>query len=186
MNCLSLPMWPGSGVIAAMLLLPLGQVVAQQGPIDVQLINRDGQEVGTATLTQEDEGVRVRVQATELPPGTHGLHIHSRGACEPGNFESAGPHYQPQGRSHGFLDPQGPHSGDLPALTVEENGQANYDFTTTRISLDDSSLSNPQGTALVVHAQPDDYLTDTGGGSGDRIACGVISPANQQGQGGNR
>ena len=158
--------------------MPMGaQNAMQMNPVDVTIIDRDGQQVGTATLTQDTAGVRIQVQASGLTPGGHGLHIHSRGACDAPDFSSAGPHYSPENRSHGFLDSQGPHAGDLPTLEVAAQGGSDYDFTTGRVSLSEQSLLSSEGSSLIVHAQPDDYLTDTGGGTGDRIACGVISPA---------
>jgi Cu-Zn family superoxide dismutase len=150
----------------------------QVDSIEVTIINRQGQPIGTAYLTQDSLGVRVRAEVSGLTPGEHGLHIHSRGACDPPEFKSAGPHYQPEERSHGFLDPQGPHAGDLPMLGADAQGNVDdYDFTTAWVRLSRESLLNPEGTALIIHAQPDNYLTDTGGSTGPRIACGVISPA---------
>jgi Cu-Zn family superoxide dismutase len=143
--------------------------------VEVTIINRQGQPIGTAYLTQDTVGVRVRAEVSGLTPGEHGFHIHSRGACDSPEFKSAGPHYQPENRSHGFLDPQGPHAGDLPMLHADAQGNVgDYDFTTAWVRLSRESLLNPEGTALVIHAQPDNYLT--GGSSGPRIACGVISP----------
>jgi Cu-Zn family superoxide dismutase len=160
---------PASSPIAAQ------QADTQVDSVEVRLINRQGERIGTAYLTQDSLGVRIRTRISELPPGEHGFHIHSRGACDPPEFKSAGPHYQPENRSHGFLDPQGPHAGDLPMLHVNAQGNVNdYDFTTAFVQLSRESLLNPEGTALIIHAQPDNYLT--GGSSGDRIACGVISP----------
>ncbi|MEX0617995.1 MAG: superoxide dismutase family protein [Pseudohongiellaceae bacterium] len=148
---------------------------AQTDAVDVEIIDREGNRIGTAQLTRAEEGVRVQVDASGLSPGKHGLHIHARGACEPGTFESAGPHYQPEAGDHGFLNEEGPHSGDLPELNADENGEVkDYDITTNRVELHENSLLHSQGTALLIHAEADDYLTGTGGGSGDRIACGVI------------
>ena len=37
------------------------------------------------------------------------------------------------------------------------------------------SLFDADGTAIVVHAAPDDFQTDPSGNSGPRIACGVAT-----------
>lgn len=149
---------------------------AGKDAVEVSLIDRNGKQVGEATLSQTSNGVKVAVDTSGLPSGGHGLHIHSKGACEPPAFESAGAHYQPNNRSHGFLDSEGPHAGDLPTLEVRADGRSvDYEYTTDRVALTKDSLLKPDGSSLVIHAKPDDYLTDTGGGTGDRIACGVIS-----------
>lgn len=153
-------------------------------PVEVQIIDRNGKNIGTAqftqaqSTTQESSGVRIQIRVSGLPPGKHGLHIHSSGACKPPAFKSAGSHFSPQNHKHGFLNSDGPHEGDLPMLDVNSDGRvAAYDFTTTRISLSRDSLLQSEGTSLVIHDKPDDYLTGTGGGTGDRIACGIIHPA---------
>lgn len=155
--------------------------LAQPQSVQVTLTDRQGQRVGTATLTPQQEAVEVSIQVSGLSPGEHGVHIHSTGACEPPDFKSAGPHFSPDDSSHGFLDQNGPHAGDLPMLSIgEQGGVTSYAFKTSRVSLDKQSLLDPDGSSLIIHAKPDDYYTDTGGGTGDRIICGVISPAPSQ------
>src|SRR5690349_6599595 len=67
-------------------------------------------------------GVTFRVEATGLPHGIHGIHVHSVGRCEGPDFASAGPHWNPAGRKHGLSNPAGPHAGDLPNVEVAANG----------------------------------------------------------------
>lgn len=168
-----------SSVVLTFLALSATPLAAQ--PVDVTIIDRNGENIGTAQLTQEQSGVRIQLDTSGLSPGKHGLHIHSAGVCEPPAFKSAGPHYSPENHSHGFLDSDGPHAGDLPMLNVDSNGKVtDYDFTTDRVSLSRDSLLHAKGSSLIIHAKADDYLTDTGGGTGDRIACGVIFPAEGQ------
>jgi plastocyanin len=38
----------------------------------------------------------------------------------------------------------------------------------------ENSLAGANGSALVIHVDPDDLATDPDGASGDRIACGVL------------
>ncbi|HEY7529169.1 MAG TPA: superoxide dismutase family protein [Gemmatimonadota bacterium] len=140
------------------------------------LRNAAGQEVGTATLVEEGDRVRVEVDVSGLPAGEHGIHVHQTGACEPPSFESAGEHVNPESRQHGLENPQGPHAGDLPNLEVGQDGRGRLDTATDRLSLS-GGPANPldaDGSALVVHAGRDDQRTDPSGNSGDRIACGVI------------
>ena len=105
----------------------------------------------------------------------HGLHIHTVGACTP-DFAAVGGHFNPTTAQHGLDNPNGPHAGDLPNLEIDADGNGTYEATTTLVTLDqgDNSLFDSDGSALVIHAAPDDLVTDPSGNSGDRIACGVI------------
>jgi Cu-Zn family superoxide dismutase len=142
-----------------------------------QLVDASGAELGTATLTQEREFVRLAVNARGLPPGQHGLHLHARGVCTPPDFSSAGPHYNPTGRQHGHRNPMGAHAGDFSNLEVFPDGRAQYDRLIGQLSLVGVGAVLPDSTALVIHAQPDDEMTDPTGNSGARIACGVFRAA---------
>lgn len=164
---------------AAVLLCGCATMKAQTEPMSAgaQLKDKDGKDVGVATLIQTDEGVRIAVTGYRLPPGTHGLHIHAVGLCEPPEFTSAGGHFNPTGKQHGRMNPAGPHAGDLPNLVVAASGEAGLDVTTKAVTLGPgpTSLFLDKGTSLVIHASPDDEKTDPAGNSGARIACGVIT-----------
>ncbi len=138
-----------------------------------------GTEVGTVTLTQVGDGVSVTGGLTGIMPGTHGIHIHAVGRCEP-PFESAGPHWNPTSRQHGLENPQGPHLGDLPSVTIDAAGTGSLKGTTRGGSVGrDNALLDADGASIVLHADPDDNRTDPSGNSGRRIACGVIQQARQ-------
>ena len=163
---------------AAAMLAGCASMPGDDGPrsAGATLKDKDGKEVGVATFIETPEGVRVAVTGYRLPPGSHGLHIHEVGLCEPPDFESAGAHFNPGGKEHGRMNPAGPHAGDLPNLVVAATGQAGIDITTKAFTLSPgprSLLGKP--TALVVHANSDDEKTDPSGNSGSRIGCGVIS-----------
>lgn len=139
-------------------------------------INAQGQPAGTATLTSlGDGGVFISAQLRSLPEGTHAMHIHAVGRCEP-PFESAGGHYNPVQRQHGFLAPDGQHNGDLPNITVRSDGTASAEVVAWMVTLRGGAapLFDDDGSALVVHAGVDDYRTDPSGNAGPRIACGVV------------
>jgi len=152
---------------------------AEKEPVTAgaSLKDKEGKDVGVATLIQMPEGVRVAVTGYRLPPGTHGLHIHAVAQCQPPDFASAGGHFNPAGKQHGQLNPAGPHAGDLPNLVVAESGEGGIDITTKAVALDPgpTSLLEGKGTSIVIHAAPDDEKTDPTGNSGARIACGVIA-----------
>lgn len=135
-----------------------------------------GKEVGAATFTRGEGGVKVDVKVAGLTPGKHGIHIHAVGKCEGPEFKSAGGHFNPFGKKHGLRNPEGLHAGDLPNLEVGKDGKARATFIAKGATLGEGegSLFGPEGTALVIHADPDDEKTDPAGASGARIACGVI------------
>jgi superoxide dismutase, Cu-Zn family len=158
-------------------LLTIPLVVAAEGPSGKAVLkDAEGKEVGTATFTPTAGGVKVQVRVAHLPPGNHGIHIHAMAKCEPPEFKSAGGHFNPAGKKHGLHNPEGAHAGDMPNLTVGRNGEAKATITAKGATLGegDGSLFGPDGTALVIHADPDDEKTDPAGNSGARIACGVI------------
>jgi superoxide dismutase, Cu-Zn family len=144
-----------------------------------ELTNTSGQSVGTARFTQAGNVVRILVEAKGLPPGPHGAHVHAVGKCDPPDFNSAGPHFNPTNKQHGALNPQGSHAGDLPNLTVGPDGTGRMETTTEQLSLGSgpSSVWDADGSALVVHANADDFKTDPTGNSGARVACGVLVKA---------
>jgi superoxide dismutase, Cu-Zn family len=153
-------------------------VLGQSKPpsVHADIINAQGQKIGTAAFAQTHAGVRIQVNVAQLPPGTHGIHIHTVGKCEPPAFTTAGGHFNPDNKKHGKDNPEGPHAGDLVNLEVGANGTAKTTFVDSAVTLGDgpNSLFHEGGTALVIHEKADDYKTDPAGNSGARIACGVI------------
>jgi superoxide dismutase, Cu-Zn family len=165
---------PGSGQIEEAPAVPLGAA--------------DGKVLGEIAAGDSAEGAVLKLTAQGLPPGTHGVHIHDVGLCEAPSFESAGPHWNPENKEHGLQNPQGPHRGDLPNLTVGNDGRAEVTMTVQGSNLSGSraygfsnTILDENGAALVIHAGADDFKTDPSGNSGDRIACAVLgAPAASQ------
>lgn len=146
--------------------------------LTVEMMDSDGNAIGTAELSEEDAGVKVALEVEGLEEGMHGIHFHETGMCEGPDFETAGGHFNPADAMHGMDNPDGPHAGDLPNIEASSDGTASQEFTAENVTLaigEENSLLKEGGTALVIHAAEDDQTTDPSGDSGDRIACGVVT-----------
>lgn len=159
---------------------PSKEVVAEDIPsVEVELMDREGVSVGMAFLKELDKGVEIVVEASHLPEGLHGFHVHENGVCDTPTFETAGGHFNPTDKEHGFDNPKGPHAGDVHNLDVQADGSVQQTFYNEAVTLKQgkaNSLMHEAGTSLIIHADPDDYVSQPAGNAGDRIACGVIYP----------
>lgn len=140
------------------------------------LLSADGSISGNAIIAAERGNLELVVEAANLSAGEHGAHLHMIGSCVPRDFSSAGGHLNPFSRMHGRLNPQGSHAGDLPNISIgaDGKGELRVGLPGTREELE-PLLFDADGTAIVIHAGPDDYRTDPSGNSGGRIACGVFA-----------
>ena len=170
---------------ALTLLMLLGAAYTAWGQtleVPMQLLNTNGdtKSIGTITVTSAGEDVTFTPNLNDLPPGTHGFHVHEKPSCDAAPDPQTGKLTQGQAAG-GHLDPEktnrheGPagkgHTGDLPALNVDADGNATTPVNAMRLK-----ISDLQGHALVIHAGGDNYSDSPQklGGGGPRIACGVI------------
>lgn len=171
--------WRASGLVVLLSLNGCATVTSPSGGATASAELRDAHDkvVGQAGFTEVAGGVRVLLEAKGLPPGDKAVHLHAVGKCEPPAFESAGAHFNPSNKQHGLLNSAGSHAGDLPNFTIAADGAGRLETFSERITLGtgETSLFGADGTAVVVHAGPDDFQTDPAGNSGPRIACGVVT-----------
>jgi Cu-Zn family superoxide dismutase len=145
------------------------------------LLNPEGKKIGIATLTEGPEGVTIVAHVHSLTPGPHAFHIHSVGKAEAPSFKSSGGHFNPYGKAHGLKNPNGRHAGDLPNLQVGPDGVGTTVMLASLVTLGEgvNGLFDEDGSALVIHAGPDDNNPgddpqNKAGNAGARVACGVI------------
>ncbi|MDX1630465.1 MAG: superoxide dismutase family protein [Thermoanaerobaculia bacterium] len=148
----------------------------EPGTAAVQLMDREGTEVGMVTFTGQDGSVQVVASLEGLEPGQHGFHIHETGDCSADDFTSAGGHFNPTGVEHGCPGDEVHHAGDLGNVEIVEDGTGNLDVTSSMISLGQGP-SSVLGRAVVVHQGEDDCTSQPSGAAGPRVACGVIEEA---------
>ncbi len=160
---------------------PVGTAGAREVPemASAALVDANGRGVGQARFQETPHGVLMTLELRNATPGVHGLHVHDVGRCDAPKFDSAGGHFNPDRRAHGFLNPSGPHAGDLPNIYVPSSTELSLDYLIPDVTLTSASRSllDANGSALVIHADKDDYVTDPAGMTGDRLACGVITGA---------
>lgn len=144
------------------------------------MLDSAGREAGRIRLTETPgtPGVTYTIEVERAATtGQHGIHFHSVGVCDAATkFAGAGGHFNPGSRRHGLSSPDGPHAGDLEALTIDSFGHGSFTATDPRVTLSPgpNSLLDADGSAIVLHALPDDQRTDPSGNSGARLLCGVI------------
>ena len=129
---------------------------------------------GTVTFTEVEGGIRVDAHLTGLIPGSHGFHIHEKGDCSAPDASSAGAHFNPAKHKHGDPHQGEHHLGDMPALVADSQGNADLTTTLSGLTLTEGEAA-VVGHSVIVHADPDDYVTQPTGNSGVRVSCGIIS-----------
>jgi len=140
--------------------------------IEVIMKNNEGKILGSISLFQKFSGVLFRIDLHSLPPGSHGFHVHEIGLCED-NFKTAGPHFNPEMNEHGFENSSG-HAGAMVNIFTYANGEVKADIFNHKVNIMGSNENSILGRSLIIHEDPDDYLSQPSGAAGARIACGQI------------
>ncbi|MFD0859764.1 superoxide dismutase family protein [Roseovarius aquimarinus] len=159
---------------ATALALGLAAPAAADSAAMASLNTADGQPAGTVQIRDANGGTLFHAELSGLAPGWHSFHVHETGSCEDG-FKAAGGHYAPDGNGHGLMAEDGAHAGDLPNIYVHETGEAKAEFYSARLTVmeGDAPLMDEEGSAIMIHAQPDTHQSEAE--AGDRVACGVIT-----------
>jgi len=163
--------------ITAALVISSAFSASAQKTVKVDMHDGMGNSVGTAELSPAAKGVSIRLNLMNLPAGPHGIHVHAVAKCEGPAFTTAGGHLNPDMKHHGLDNPDGPHAGDMPNITVGADGTAKATVVAPGVTMGDgaNSIFTGGGTALVIHAMVDDQKSDPAGMAGARIACGTIT-----------
>jgi Cu-Zn family superoxide dismutase len=140
-----------------------------------------GKVIAKARFTQAPRGVLLSLEVVDAPPGPHAFHVHEKGVCDvKEKFKTAGGHFNPTNRKHGFLASEGKHCGDMPNVEVPASGKMTTEFFLEDLTLEPgqkTSLFDADGSALVLHEKGDDHRSDPTGEAGGRMACGVVEAA---------
>jgi Cu-Zn family superoxide dismutase len=140
-----------------------------------EVLGKDGKKIGEITLTGAPKGTLLDIEIApgSLPAGKHGLHFHDAADCsDVGEYKKSGSHAGHADGKHGLLNPDGPEPGDLPNLIVLGDGSAQAGLYTGLIKLDE--LKDANGSALIIHADKDDHMSQPIGKAGARISCAAI------------
>lgn len=161
---------------ACLLLAACASAAAAQVPerssYRVMLKTNAGADAGTVLLVPAPRGMLLRVDAKGLSPGWHAIHIHEKGDCSDSAFKAAGAHLHGGAASvHGLLNPRANDAGDLPNIHVAADGTAQAELFSALLT--PAGVGDADGSAVIIHANPDDHRSQPIGGAGDRVACGV-------------
>lgn len=163
-------------LLAALGIATQGDAFAQE-TARAGFIDPKGKDAGSARLTRTPGGVLIELDLSGMPPGEHAFHVHEKGRCDGADgFKSAGDHYAPTRKAHGVKAQGGPHAGDMPNQFVGNDGRLRAHVVNPDVipGPGNATLFDADGSALVIHAKPDDYRSQPSGDAGDRIACAVV------------
>jgi Cu-Zn family superoxide dismutase len=157
---------------------PAAPAPAPKPTAQATLKDSSGKVIATARFTQGPRGVLLALDVVDAPPGPHAFHVHEKGVCDAKEgFKSAGGHFNPTQKKHGFLASEGRHCGDMPNVEIPASGKVQTEFFLEDLTLNPgvaTSLFDADGSALVLHVKGDDYRSDPTGEAGGRMACGVV------------
>lgn len=158
------------------LMLANAALAQEEATATASFVDAEGEAAGSAELWQiQSGGVLIRIEVTGLPEDSWvAFHVHETGSCDhTTGHESAGGHFNPGSKEHGYKAANGPHAGDMPNQYVPADGVLRAEVFNPAVTLAEGD-TGIRGRALMVHAAADDYESQPSGDAGDRLACAVI------------
>lgn len=167
-------------VVNVLILVFVSPIFASEITIKMKLIDGEdkGKAIGTIKASESTDGLGLDINLHDLPPGSHGIHLHQKPNCGPADKKgksvaglAAGGHFDPNNTNKHLGPYKRGHRGDIPTLNVDKNGKATKGLLAPLLRLKDL-----KGRSLVIHKYGDNYSDKPKslGGGGPRIACGVI------------
>lgn len=165
-------------ILTALSMLAMATAASAQEPATAaaSFVDAKGEANGSAEISSPPAGgVFMKIEVTGLPAGQWvAFHVHETGSCDHATgHESAGGHFNPGSREHGYLAANGPHAGDMPNQYVPADGTLRAEVYNPAVTLAEGD-TGIRGRALMIHAKGDDYQSQPSGNAGDRLACAVI------------
>lgn len=167
-------------VIASCATVKTAKTVAVSEVLTADLARADGSWAGVVTISRRSDGTFLSLAGEAPAAGTFGMHIHAVGKCEGPAFNSAGPHWNPAMKQHGFENPMGAHGGDLPNVVAGADKKITLEHKMSDFVMEGAGgIIDADGAAFIIHEKADDYKTDPSGDSGKRIICGALKSGNR-------
>lgn len=167
-------------LIASCATMKTSKTTAVSEVITADLARADGSWAGVVTISKRSDGTFLSLAGEAQKEGTFGMHIHAVGKCAGPDFASAGPHWNPAMKQHGFENPMGAHGGDLPNVVAGADKKIALEYKMSDFTLEGADgIIDADGAAFIIHEKADDYKTDPSGDSGKRIICGVLKSGNR-------
>lgn len=161
-------------LLLSFLMINYSIAAKKSSEAEADLTSLSNKNINAVVLFKDtSEGLRITAHATGLTPNsTHGFHIHEVGKCEGPEYKTAGDHFNPTKMKHGAPESEKSHMGDMGNLTANDKGEAHLELVLAKA--DAKETKELIGKSVLIHEKADDYKTQPSGGSGARIACGVI------------
>lgn len=163
---------------AGALLLTAGLAFAQVAAThEADVINNKGETIGKASFrgNATTTVIRIQLKAGALTPGWHGIHLHAVGDCsDHDKFMASKGHVNHHQKKHGLLNAEGPDGGDVPNIFAAADGSVNAEVASATAIAGEKGLKDADGSALVIHANEDDHVSQPIGGAGARVACALV------------
>lgn len=163
-------------IVSVLMLTTAAGAQEEPATATARFVDAKGEANGSAELRAVSSGgVLIRIEVSDLPEDSWvAFHVHETGDCDAAtSHESAGGHFNPDAKEHGYDAANGPHAGDMPNQYVPADGTLRVEVLNPAVTLAEGE-TGIRGRALMIHAGTDDYRSQPSGDAGDRLACAVI------------